>query len=245
MYKKEVLLTSGCSFTDNWWTKKHNIPVWPELFAKQIDMQCINLGKRGLGNDYILNSIVDKVATEKNIGLVVVMWSEFGRIDFELEEDADIYDGLPWIAVSNSSGHVYPPNVRDILSSTDLKGTIIYRKPLGIIQLMKKSLRTFYIFQELMESLKLPYIQIVGPRCLPFSYHKDATKVLINSPYLNKINEKNFLGWPIFKEIGGWCIDDYLDGLSDDFRISEKDHHPNSYGHEEIVKLLNNRKIDG
>ena len=92
MYKKEVLLTSGCSFTDNWWTKKHNIPVWPELFAKQIDMQCINLGKRGLGNDYILNSIVDKVATEKNIGLVVVMWSEFGRIDFELEEDVDIYD---------------------------------------------------------------------------------------------------------------------------------------------------------
>ena len=239
MYKKEVLLTSGCSFTDNWWTEKHNIPVWPELFAKRVDMQCINLGKRGMGNDYILNSIIDKLASKKDkIGLVVVMWSDFTRIDFEIEEDADIYGGLPWIAVSKySSSDVSSSNIREILTSLDLNGTIIYRKPFRIKELVKKSLRTFYIFQELMESMKLPYMQLVGTRCLSFSYHRDAAKALINSPYLNKINKKNFLGWPIFNEIGGWCIDDYLDKM-DGVRIDEKDYHPNKDGHEEIVKLL-------
>ena len=104
MFRNKFLLTSGCSFTDNWWTKKYGFPVWPELLAKELDMRCINLGKRGLGNDYILNSIIDKLATEKNkVGLVVVMWSDFARIDFEVEETADIYKGLPWIAVNNSS----------------------------------------------------------------------------------------------------------------------------------------------
>ena len=98
------LLVSGCSFTDNWWTENHNIPVWPENLATELNMSCINLGKRGLGNDYILNSIGDKLVTHKNeVDFVVVMWSNFARIDFEVEEDADIYDGLPWTAVSNSS----------------------------------------------------------------------------------------------------------------------------------------------
>ena len=80
MFRNKFLLTSGCSFTDNWWTKKRGFPVWPELLAKELDMQCINLGKRGLGNDYILNSIIDKLATEKNkVGLVVVRNNPPGR----------------------------------------------------------------------------------------------------------------------------------------------------------------------
>ena len=41
----------------------------------------------------------------------------------------------------------------------------------------------------------------------------------------------------LFKPIGGWCVDDFLDKM-DDVRISEEDYHPNKRGHEEIVELL-------
>lgn len=256
MFRNKFLLTSGCSFTDNWWTKKRGFPVWPELLAKELDMQCINLGKRGLGNDYILNSIIDKLATEKNkVGLVVAMWSDFARIDFEVEETADIYKGLPWIAVNNSS-NLEQTNIKNkLLSFTkeqDIDGTVIYRKSFEIKELITKSLRTFYIFQELMKSMELPYIQLVGTPPLlsqgdgrggerrrrpPSSLYIDGSRCLLDSPYFDKINKKRFLGWPIFKPIGGWCVDDFLDKM-DDVRISEEDYHPNKRGHEEIVELL-------
>jgi len=238
---RKKLLASGCSFTDNWWTEKHDIPVWPEKLAENLEMPCINLGKRGLGNDYILNSVVDKLITHRDqIGLVVVMWSNFTRIDFEVEEDADIYSGLPWTSVMNSS-KTPQENVRAPLSSfmkdNNINGTMIYRKPFEIKHLVKKSLRTFYVFQELMLSMKMPYIQLVGTQPLPPSIYTAASGFLINSPYMDKIDKSKFLGFPIFKPIGGWCVDDILDNF-DNVRISEKDYHPNRRGHEIITEKL-------
>ena len=246
MSKKKVLLTSGCSFTDNWWTKKYGFPVWSELLAKELDLDCINLGKRGLGNDYIFNSIIDKLATEKDrVDLVVVMWSEFARIDFEVKEEDDtdthVKKGLPWISVSNSS-NVSHTNLREVLTTfineKDLNGTLIYRKPFEMAELIKKSLRTFYIFQEFMERMNIPYIQIIGTH--PFkgiAQHKKAATHLIDSPYLDQINKKTFLGWPIFKGIGGWCIGDVLNRM-ENVRMSTEDSHPNQKGHKVIADLL-------
>mgnify|MGYP007000298305 len=55
---KKILLASGCSFTDkNWISDFHpeidtSFPKWPELLAKKLDMECINLGKSGSGNEF-------------------------------------------------------------------------------------------------------------------------------------------------------------------------------------------------
>ena len=56
---KKILLVSGCSFTDkNFYSGVHpemdtSYPKWPELLAKKLDMDCINLGQNGAGNEYI------------------------------------------------------------------------------------------------------------------------------------------------------------------------------------------------
>ena len=215
--------------------------MWPEKVAAKLEMPCINLGKRGLGNDYILNSVIDKLTTHRaQVGLVVVMWSNFTRIDFEVEEDADIYSGLPWTSVMNSS-KTPNKNVRATLSSfmkdNNINGTVIHREPFKIEHLVKKSLRTFYMFQELMLSMKMPYIQLVGTQPLPPSTYTAASRFLIDSPYMDKIDKSKFLGWPVFKPIDGWCVDDILDNF-DNVRISEKDYHPNCQGHEIITQEL-------
>ena len=54
---------------------------------------------------------------------------------------------------------------------------------------------------------------------------------------MDKIDESRFVGWPIFENIGGWCINDVLNN-SDDVRISEEDWHPNNKGHEIIIENL-------
>ena len=75
-----------------------------------------------------------------------------------------------------------------------------------------------------MENLNMPYLQVVGCRCMPVALNHSISKFISNSPIVDKIDSRRFVGWPIFPEIGGWCIDDYLDRM-DGVRISQKDYH--------------------
>jgi hypothetical protein len=195
--------------------------------------------------------VIDKLSTFKGkIGLVVVMWSGFDRIDFEVRENEHIYDGLPWISVSNAANsgsdwvlsntsklHPVKKNLSSFMEEKGINGTLIWRKPFQVEELIKKALRTFYIFQEMMIRMNLPYIQLVGTQPLPLSVNRTASEFVIRSPYMDKIDESRFVGWPIFENIGGWCINDVLNN-SDDVRISEEDYHPNNKGHEIIIENL-------
>ena len=74
---KKLLIASGCSFTEKDFVSTHHPEMdctwdkWPELLAEKLNMNCINLGSRGAGNEYIYNSIVEQVIKTKNnkIGL--------------------------------------------------------------------------------------------------------------------------------------------------------------------------------
>ncbi len=62
---KKLLIVSGDSFTDKaFQTMIHpeidcSWPKWPELLAKKLDMEYVNVAKSGAGNDYIYDSLVD------------------------------------------------------------------------------------------------------------------------------------------------------------------------------------------
>ena len=88
------LIVSGCSWT------KYSMGMtmepylrdkdWATHLAKKLDMECINLGCGGAGNEYIFFSIYDELMREKKhseIGLVIVMWSAWTRWDFELNDE--------------------------------------------------------------------------------------------------------------------------------------------------------------
>jgi hypothetical protein len=53
------------------------------------------------------------------------------------------------------------------------------------------------------------------------------------SPYLSNVIEKNFIGWPMFTELGGYGVDDILDKIDPErteTRIAIDDTHPNEFG---------------
>ena len=77
------LIVSGCSYTDkNWYSDFYpeldtSWPKWPELLGKKLNMEVVNLGKSGAGNEYIYHSLLDYVCSTptEQIGLVIPAWT--------------------------------------------------------------------------------------------------------------------------------------------------------------------------
>ena len=77
---KKVLLVGGCSFTaNNFETLVHpemdtSWQMWPQLLAKKLDMELINVAIGGAGNEQIFSSLLDTMQyhiAPKKIGLVI------------------------------------------------------------------------------------------------------------------------------------------------------------------------------
>jgi len=229
------LLAVGCSYTVDTWP----FPVWPQLLAEKFNMECINLGKSGSGNEYIYSRTLDTLVTEKNLGLVVVMWSEFQRLDF--------CKNGKWTVLHYKVGEVERNNRE---WANKLMNTLTEKGYDDIVHQTERSIRLFYSLQQIIkltEYNNIPFCQLVG--CYPCDYTEKYTvaKTIIENPYLNKIDERLFLGWPMLDELGGWNIDIWLDKVDlgndrrdSDLRISKTDSHPNKKGHEKIAEMLYN-----
>ena len=84
MYKH--LVTSGCSFSDNFLTR------WPKVLAQRMNAELYNRGQGSAGNDWICDSAIYQASTLLQAGtpsdeiLVVVMWSGIDRTGILLSE---------------------------------------------------------------------------------------------------------------------------------------------------------------
>src|SRR6056300_1060816 len=89
---KKKLIVSGCSFTDKNFQSLSapdvdcSFPKWPELLAEKLNMDCINLGANGAGNNYIYSTLLEEITrTPKDeIGLVLAAWSQVNREDYQV-----------------------------------------------------------------------------------------------------------------------------------------------------------------
>lgn len=122
------------------------------------------------------------------------------------------------------------------------------------IKCLEKSLLQMVLFKQLVKSKGLNYIQCVGVnpyhRGEEHTHHKRLTgqkfsKEILESIYFNELDEPNFVGFPIMREIGGYWFDTLLPVLSNqnnkldlDYRISEDDSHPNTKGHKIFADKL-------
>ena len=228
---RKKLIAIGCSFTSHYLTSNQSpnlnfdFPRWPQHLADMLDMECVNLGKSGAGNDYILAKTVDATLKEKNIGLVVLMWSEWRRVGFQRFRD------------SNKWTHAIPNDVED------------WKKPVlekqNKFHATRNTLRTFIHAEKILSDI--PYMFIQGTQAIFFRKHltrRDVSTEILKSPYLdyieNNISDK-FIGWPIMSEIGGYCMDDILNKKGPtrlEYRISSYDAHPNAAGHKFIAEFL-------
>jgi len=212
------LIVSGCSWCD---TKFESVfhpeldcswPKWPEMLAEKLGMECINLGKGGSGSEYIYNSLLETVPHTSNIGLVIAAWSKSERRDWQKQNKT-------W------------NNER-----FDIKGTNEYW--------IQRQIRYYYSFQILCEYIKVPYkqVQMLSPTQYGDGSGIGNRRALVSfetSVIIDLINEDNFIGWPIFKEIGGFNVQNKIVHKPDRrFEISNEDAHPNKKGQELIADFM-------
>ena len=256
---RKKLIAIGCSFTEHYLSSimtpdfDYNFPRWPQHLADKLDMECVNLGRCGAGNKYILSKIVDTVLTEKNIGLVVVMWSQFQRLDFE-------YSSTRWRHININTDQI------KIDWDYKQKNFKELHNPHSAIQ---DALRTFILAENLLKDI--PHLYIQGPDAVSFYrtkklltddnyreskkkrvytktffYPTSIIKLFFLSSYFDYV-EKNlsekFIGWPIMQELGGYSVTNILDKLDPErtqLRISKEDDHPNAEGHKIIAQEIYN-----
>ena len=235
---KKTLIASGCSWTnENFWSDSNpdidcSWPKWPELLAKKLDMECINLGRSGAGNEYIFSSLLDQIkqTNKDNIGLVIPAWTQVHRKDIKVR------------GIWKHIGDISLPDYTAIRNKMP---------PISVAGNADKSLTYYYNLQEICKSKKIPLKQF---QMLPFfRSSKRAPKdlfmtwgdleMLNNHPYFNKIDD-NFIGWPTEKRLGGFNFcDDILDIYANEktYCISDLDNHPNTKGQEKIAEFLYDR----
>ena len=253
---KKILLVSGCSFTDtNMVSVQHpdldtSWPKWPELVAKELDMDCVNLASSGAGNEKIYSNISDYLTQpyavrkgmtyhKPDIGLVVAAWSQGNRRDWSERK-----------LVTRTQKQDSWTNM-----NFDDKGDLYYW--------LLKSVRYQYAYQNLCKQLKLPYVQfqmislwrgyvfnkISDDREIKKHWESEMKECLAATGY-NELVNTNFLGWPgdvisnKYWNQKSWTLKDCLEKQD---KISDEDVHPNKQGHEklatEFLKHLHENKI--
>ena len=196
---RKKLIAIGCSFTTGGANAKaaKRRSSWPTNLAQKLDMDCVNLGKAGQGNEYISAKLIDTILTEKkeDIGLVVIMWSGWQRLDFQDMEGE-------WKGVDRT-GDVWDSMLK-------------YNNPYNSIM---KSLRHFLIAQMLLKDI--PYLMTQSIDTIIHSFGKGWIHTFINSKIFDEINEDKFIGWPIMQEIGGYNVENMLDKFDPQFIATE------------------------
>lgn len=232
---RKKLVVSGDSWTarKRWSYAKNVSPeyiTWPKYLADMLDMNVINVGLAGKGNEFIYNHIVDKLSSVKNVGLTITMWSGPKRWDFVGDKTIRIDPSIttPFVGHENQKTIYHYRPVFDAIIDANLVSTEYN---------FLKTLRWFNAFQNYCESNNIPYIQ-----CSAFNtMSNDIVSQIIDHPVFYKMNEEHFYGWPIFHQIGGFNISDKLKEVDPEMkklRFSDKDTHPNTEGHKFIAKLL-------
>ena len=314
----KTLICAGDSYTDRYRTTNNFDKVWPNFLAEKTKPKhLINIGSSGAGNYEIFSRTVDEITLNKNIDLVVVMWSEFPRIDFELDMRTNPWPPLsktgrpdPYTAKRFKRGkNKFPQNYMNLHPEREIfwtpnSGRIViennkqkiikgWKNRIGFDMItnyltnyyadINKFLRYVYSIQSICELEHIPYIQIMGPEPVMgpvdsegnpiWNWRKSHYQASDGRWYKNHTGDtgryqsvlthvtdhfmfdkitKNFIGWPIFLELDGYHIDDFLSSKDSkwdktrgsrwpsELRISEDDSHPNEKGHELIGELLYN-----
>ena len=257
---KKILLVSGCSMTDKNFISAINpdidtsFPKWPDLIAKKLGMDCINLGRCGAGNEYIYASLLEKILEKKDqIGLVISAWSQCHR-----------QDDQAWGRWS----------CRPVFQNGDvfgwLKKSLRYFISLQVIcekyNIPLKQIQMIPLYESWISGLGKIDGDIFKNRDNPnykwrYTYpgnkEKDREKlqkILLDfEPY---IDVKNFIGWPTIRRLGGYEVEQQVmkikikeditaQNIADEFKkdliISKWDQHPNAKGHEKIMEFIYER----
>ena len=252
---KKLLIASGCSFTDkDFYSVLHpemdcSWPKWPELLAEKLDMECINLGHNGAGNEYIYSSLLEqilkeKIVHEREIGLVIPAWSQVQREDYQLGKE-----GLWRETRIQTLGDVFGWTRKSLRYFASLQ-LICKQLNVPCVQFQMLSL-----FDGWLAGLSKTNAQVYENRNNPnfvSRYRYPGKNVKIDNYKLihlvlsweKYIDTDKFLGWPALPNTHKKSYFMEYEVLRDgkkfltELLVSDKDLHPNEKGHQKIAEFL-------
>ena len=213
-----MLVTSGPSWASTTYLesgnfKRKNIKVEPfdhfaEIIAEDVDQQVLDIAVNGNGNDQTFNKTVDAIK-QYEPNYVIILWGTNIKGDDE-----------GWI-----DAH------RRQITDDD-----------GIFRMLDMTINYAHEIQKMCDVQNIRHLQafcsleyIVSP---VGEKRESIVDFLKNHTLYDAINKDAFVGWPIFKELGGYTIKDFMkDNLGNDYWISKspKDSHPNKQAHRLIA----------
>tara|TARA_Y100001972_G_scaffold103960_1_gene130608 strand:+ start:496 stop:1185 length:690 start_codon:yes stop_codon:yes gene_type:complete len=223
---KKILLVSGCSFTTHDFVsvyhpeKDCSYEKWPKILAEKLNMDCINLGRSGAGNEYISNTLIDQIeAMDKSkIGLVIPAWSQCRRRDYQTYFE-------------RSKSTIWRHEMYDLHGDTRYW--------------IRKSLKTQYFFQIYCDYYNIPYKQVQMIELfkdnlkIKTTVEKEHYNVFAKSEvYFNKL--KNFIGeTSSILSLQDVLTDNRARGEKyEEFSLSSQDRHPSEKGHHLIAEYI-------
>ena len=212
------------------WEKIDEFPIAVDYLAEEYDMKPIDLATPGTGNKQIYQKIVDHILQHREkVGLVIICWSSFRRLDFELEYpkvNGDTYQSI-----------VYPDYDTEKSREYIKKDFPVWHELYKIGNIFpKRDIDDFYRYSCMLDALckayDIPCMQCASIVTFPFS--NKQKKIFLDHPLLLSINRIDFYGWPMFQDLGG----DHLYSMNDKEHIRPWDSHPNAYGQRNIANKL-------
>ena len=249
---KKTLLVSGDSYTDQDWLSEFHPeldtswPKWPEILAKKLNMNCVNLGKAGAGNEYIYSSLLDYISnpliSKDSIGLVIAGWSQIQRKDYQQGQYGR------WTNLRND-----PHGDAFSLANKSLKFYLSFQYLCEKFNLNYYQVQMINFHSDLLGGLKYGHGMIydnpsLNNKVIEYQYdkEKDEKRVLkCILSYDKKINTDKFIGWPIAGELGGFTLCSQATPIFDrndkSVKVSDLDDHPNAKGQLKIAEYIHDR----
>ena len=266
---KKILIASGCSFTEkNFMSTFHpemdcTWDKWPELLAEKLDMDCINLGCSGAGNEYIYNSIVQEFLKTKTnrIGLVMAGWTQAKRFgyrsrrpnlgDLHGRQNEDFMENISDYPARDWSLSTLHPKIK-FARTYNRYSSLTNKEKMPILEhVAHRSIGFIFNLQTLCSNYNIPlkhfamldfFGRFSEEQTVPIPLLEE--KIILNSPFLNFIDEKSFIGWPMIEKFDGYWVwnkvmtsDEHGKPVHAD-TISKQDLHPNQLGQQKIADFL-------
>ena len=246
------LIVSGCSYTaKDYISSAHpemdcSWPKWPEMLAKKLDMEIVNLAYNGAGNRFILQTLLEAIerTPKDEIGLVVAAWSQSNRDDWQEYKSNFKFNnerfvkGFKWQNTrTNRPGDVFSW-VRETLLGYITLQNVCKRYDIPLRQFQMISL--YEGWTDGLERLEkdklagLPKYEYKG------DMRADRKQIRLHiKEYEQFINHNTFFGYEKTNDLNDKISPALWANIQDDIhKISTIDEHPNKLGQEKLTEII-------
>ena len=238
--------------------------MWPEIVAEKLNLDHVNIGKSGEGNDFIINNTIRALLDNgKNVEVVMILLSGWDR---SLLFNSTSTGGFLFY-LYNVIYKKYPVSNHPFIG-TDLSQKVVmdhinqnrmfFRRFYN--NSIKETLTAVYTLIHLCESRNIKYMFAQGIQtfdywsldkiCNHFSLNykikrSDYLRYLASSGIGKELEKRSdyLIGWPFEAIYGGYSIDYFRKSNKGKFKdipigISEMDPHPNSEEQKVIADIF-------